>query len=140
MADSSGEPGIAGFLLSDQSIADLVADRIYPELFPQRSPGEVETSVPAACFLRIGGDRQPMFCQTDSLVQATYLIVSQASKYDEAVALNRAIRRKMVDYHGPMGDVTVDGIFLQTDPSLGVAPEPGLFRRSETFIIWYREN
>jgi hypothetical protein len=134
------EPNIAAFLQDDATVYAIAQDRIYPELIPQRSPGQTEIEVPAVVFTRIGGDRQVMLCQTDSLVQGVYLIVSLASQYDQAVALNRAIRRRMIDYHGPMGDVAVDAVQLQTDPSLDVAPEPGLFRRSETFNIWYRES
>ncbi len=134
------EPNIAQFLLADAPITALAGDRIYPEIIPQRSPGENEIEVPAVVFTRLGGDRQAMFCQTDSLVQGTYLVIVFASKYDQAVALNDAIRRRMLDYHGPMGDVAVDAVQLLTDPSLDVAPEPGLFRRSETFVVWYRES
>ena len=130
------EPNIAQFLLADPTVAGLLADRIYPELLPQT---DGEWRLPAAVFLRLGADRQKMFCQTDSLVQATYLVTSFSYDYDTAVALMGAIRRKMVDYCGPMGDVAVDSVSLTNDSSLDVAPEPGLFRRSETFTIWYRE-
>lgn len=130
------EPNIAQFLISDAAVAELLADRIYPELLPQT---DGEWNLPAAVFLRLGGDRQKMFCQTDSLVQATYLVTAFSYDYDTAVALIRAIGRKMIDYCGPMGDVEVDSVSLTNDSSLDVAPIPGLFRRSETFTIWYRE-
>lgn len=131
------EPNIAQFLMADAAVAGLLSDRVYPELLPQNDDGT--WNLPAAVFIRLGGDRQKMFCQTDSLVQATYLVTAFDYTYDAAVLLIRAIGRRMVDYCGPMGDVQVDTVLLTNDSSLDVAPVPGLFRRSETFTIWYRE-
>lgn len=132
------EPGLYQFLRNVPAVAAIVGDRIYPQMAPQHvyeEPG----GTPFVVFTRAGGQRQQLFCGTDDLVQASYRIDARAPKLDDANELARAIRAALVDYSGAMGDVAVDTVQLSDDSDIGPDPEPGLFNRSESYAIWYRE-
>lgn len=132
------DPNLYEFLRNVPAVAQLCGDRIYNQLIPQHVYEEV-TGSPCVVFTRAGGARQQLFCGTDDLVQATYRLDARAPRLDDAVELARAIRLALVDYSGPMGEVAVDAVQLSDDSDIGPDPEPGLFNRSESYAIWYRE-
>lgn len=135
----SSEPNLFVFLTQTPAIAALVGDRVYAELIPQHVFEGVR-KMPCVVFRRDGGVRQVKFCGTDRLVQGQYQVDAYALTYEEKCELADAIRRRMVDYSGPMGSVTVNQVTLASDPDVGPDPEPGLYRRMQLFQIWYVED
>lgn len=133
------EPNLYAFLQSIPAVAALCADRIYQNTIPQHVRDD-PAKVPCAVILRSGGERQKLFCGTDSLVQATYTVDAEAPDFDDAVALADAIRRALVDYSGLMGSVRVDTVLMATDFDAGIVPDPGLYNRTESYSIFYFED
>lgn len=133
------EPNVFQFLTATAEIAGLVGDRVFPELLPQHVY-EDRALMPAVVFAVSAVDRQKLFCGTDSLVAWTVTINSISPRYDEAVALADAIRRRLVDYSGLMGDVKVDTVVASTVVGGNPDPEPGLFQRVATYVIWFKEG
>ncbi len=133
------EPNLYSFLKDGPEVSALVANRIYLQMIPQHVWTD-PPKMPCAVYSRIGAGRQPMLCATDNLVQATYQVDSYAIKPETAVAVARAIRRRLVDYSGPMGDVVVKAVRLETDSDIGPDPTPGLFRRMQQYTVWYAED
>lgn len=133
------EPNLYEYLRDGAAVAALCGDRIFAGLIPQHDYADL-SRMPCCVFQRVGGARTQRICGQDRLVTGTYQVDSYAPKFEDAVALADAIRRRLVDYLGPMGSVSVKGVFLDADFDAGPEPEPGLYRRSQTYSVWYSED
>jgi hypothetical protein len=137
------EEGLVQRLLADTSIAAMLVgqtNRIYPLVMPQRVEGD-PPNIPCIVYRRSGSSRDTTFCATDNLVSATFQLDSYAANYTHARQLARLVRRRLVDFTGTLTDTDatqVDSIFLSTEFDLD-DPDPGLYRVSQTFNVWYRE-
>lgn len=132
------EPNLYEFLRNVPAVAALVGDRIYPVMVPQGHP-DGPARLPCVVYTRVTAARQVLFCGTDRAVQASYQLDAYAAEYDSAVAVATAIRAALVDYGGQLGDVAALRCSLEADFDTVPDPEPGIFRRLQTFTIWYRE-
>jgi hypothetical protein len=142
----SGEPGdyLSAFLCDAShprglAVRELLGDRIYPERLPQQHPSEPAV-IPAAVFQLSGADRQAMFCATDGTIGAQYQIDIYAAEFDQIAPIARAIRRRLRDYSGPMGEARVSKVLLDNEFAVGPDPEPGLFRRTQLYTVWHWED
>lgn len=114
------------------------AMRIYHHVIPQHAYGEA-TKLGCAVITRAGTGFAQDFCGTDPLVDASIQIDSYARDRDEANRIGRAVRDVLLDYIGTLaGEVPVDRISIDNDIPL-LDPEPGLYRRSQTYRIWNEE-
>lgn len=129
--------GLATFLKDDSDISALVDGRVYPLRIPQRVGKD--QSMPCLVYQRVGAVRNQSFCGTDQLVAASYQIDSYAIRYQDAVQLSEAVAVVLLDYTGDMGDTHVDRVFLESEIDLNDI-EPGLYRVSQTYIIWHKEE
>lgn len=141
MADipATGEPNLYDFLRQDAAVAALIADGIYHERIPQQGPNDVGP-FPCCCWFRAGGLRTVGFSGQDQLVEGHYQLDVYAADADTKLLIARAVRKALVGYAGPMGDCSVDQITIQTDFDQNPAMEPGLYRRTILFTIWYWED
>lgn len=130
--DLSGEPNLYRFLTVTRP-QPLLGDRI----FQQRAPEGVRGTY--AVWQRPGGERQAMFCGTDSTVGGQYQVDIYSRDDVEYLNAARAIRVALVDYCGPMGSVLVKKVLLENDFD-SVDPEPGLYRRTQLYTVWYAEG
>lgn len=127
------ETGIAAYLNADAGLTALVGTRIFPVLAPQG------VTAPYVIFARAGAARSSTTCGTDKKVAGTWQFDAYAKTYKTAAQIARALRLALIDYTGLMGDTPVDRVFLETEFDLD-DPEPGLFRVSQTYTIWYLEE
>jgi hypothetical protein len=138
------EEGLVQRLLADANVAAIVGgavNRIYPLVMPQRDKGQ-PANVPCVVYRRLSASRGMTFCEQDDLVNGTFQFDSYAANYTTARQLARHVRRRLVDFTGTLTDsdtTHVDRIWLSTELDLD-DPEPGLFRVSQTFTVWYREE
>lgn len=135
----SSEPDIGAFLLGDSAVTDLCGQQVYKLRLPQQAPG-VNAIWPAVCWFRVGGTRTETFCSADDLVQGQYQVDAYSDDPDAPEALARAIRRRLVDYMGPMGGARINRIFVANDYDFGPEFEPGIYRRTTTYTIFYLES
>lgn len=134
------EEGLFTFLSADTAIAQFVGGpktRIWPLMIPKHHEGDVDKH-PCLVYQRISRFVGRTFCETDTLVAGEFQIDSYALNYFDARRLASAVRTRLIDYTGLMGDVSVDIVLLNTEADQ-LDPVPGLFRVFQSYTIWYRE-
>lgn len=129
------EEGLFAHLKADAGVFGITASRIFALRIPQGQNIGDGTLV----YQRAGSDRSATACASDRLVRGSFQIDAYAKTYLRAITLARALRVALIDYTGPMGDTHVDRVFLETEFDLD-DPEPGLYRVSATYTIWYLED
>lgn len=134
----SEEPNLYEFLRADAAVASFIGDRIYPDRLPQQHPDDPKV-MPAAVFQLAGAEYQAKFCETDGLVGGAYQMDIYGADRDEVLAAARAIRQRLSDYRGQMGAGRVSKVLLQNQFN-GLDPDPGLFRRTQLYTIWFLED
>lgn len=130
---------LSAFLADDPAVAALIGDRIYPNQVPQQHPNSLEV-MPCAVFQLAGGERQAIFCGTDGTVGAQYQLDIYGTDRDEIPPIARAIRRRLRDYSGLMGEARIYKVSLDSEFDVGPEPEPGLYRRTQLYTIWHWED
>lgn len=133
------EPNLHAFLSADAGVAALAAARIFAQIIPEQAQGDPDV-YPCATFQLVGTTDGRTMCGDDFVPDGSWQIDAYSPDRDQAVELARAIRRAMVDYSGPMGDCTVQRVLRTASFDIGPDVEPGLYRRSQTFSIWYVET
>ncbi len=133
------EPNFRAFLIGRPAVVALTQQRIYAQLMPQHEQDGPQ-DLPCVTFTLVGSLRHRTLCGTNRLVEGTWQFDAWSDDRDEAVALGASLRRELVDYTGLMGDTFVDMVALSVENDAGPDPEPGLYRRSQTFTIWYLED
>jgi capsular polysaccharide biosynthesis protein len=126
------------YLSGHAGVSVLVGSRVFPLMIPQHVYNEA-TKQPCLVYQLIGTTRDLTFCAVDQLVSGSYQIDAYARKYKQANELARAVRAALIDFSGLMGDTHVRRIMLDTEQDL-LDPEPGLYRVSQTYTIWYLEQ
>ena len=105
----------------------------FPQFIPQgRTP-------PAAVYTVIDRTRQVTYAGTGSLVSSLVNIDVVAKRYELARGLADQIRSSLVDFKGDMQGTQVQGCFINADQDTSDM-EPGFFRVTLTFNLWYLEN
>lgn len=133
------EPNIKAILALHAPLVALVADRIYAQVIPQQERNG-PTAYPAVVFQRIGSQESQTLCGTDDFVAGVWQIDAYHPDRDKAIEVASAIRAAMVDYYGDADGVSVNKVRRDTAIDIGPEIEPGLYRRSQTFTIWYVET
>lgn len=132
------DPNLAAFLSAAPEVAAIAADRHYLLKIPQQHR-DSEPAYPCTVFLTVNVAREGELCGTTDVPTCNAQIDSYALTPEAARALARAIRRAIVDYSGPMGEVVVQRAQITADFD-SLDPEPGLYRRTQTFNLWYVET
>jgi len=131
-------PDWNAFLKADAAIAALVGNRIYPLLIPHHVYNSV-TQHPVIVFQRIGAQRTANYCGTERIVVASYQFDCYARRYETTLELAEAVRLALRDYVGLIGDCRIRLMRQETEIEL-LDPEPGLFRVSSDWSVWYIEG
>lgn len=132
------EPSLYEFLKADAEVWHYVGDRIYPQRIEQQHPDDSQV-MPCAVWQLAGAEYQAKFCETDGLVGGSYQMDIYGPDYDDVLAAARAIRLRLSDYRGQMGTGRVSKVLLQNQFN-GLDPDPGLFRRTQLYTIWFLED
>lgn len=125
-------------------VSALVASRIYPLVIPQTVYDEA-TKRPCIVYSTDGKARHIRFSGTDSLVAGRFTVDCYARTYSAVQQLAAAVRAALVDQRGtwttsssPQGSVSVQQVFIDNEFDL-TDIEPGLYRVSQEYTIWYDE-
>lgn len=129
------QSGLYGFLGADSGVAALVGSRIFPLVIPEQVYDEA-TKRPCIIYSGQSVDRTKTFCETIALQRQAFGIDCYAKTYEQAHAVATAVKSALLDYVGPMGDVTVSDVALENEFDL-LDLEPGLFRVALSFVIWH---
>lgn len=133
------EPNICGALSADQAVQEIVQDRVFAQMIPQHD-FSAERRIPCLVVSRVGSSRQARHCDTtDPLMQATYQVDAYGTTYEDAVRGAQAARTALIAFTESAGVARVQKVFLETDFDVGPDPDPGLYRRSCQFTVWYYE-
>ena len=138
------QEGLYTYLAADAGVSALVSSRIYPLVIPETVYTEA-TKKPCLVYSVDGKSRQVRYSGTDTLVAASVQIDCYARTYLASQQLAEAVRSAMVDYSGtwtgsssPQTSNRVQSIFIQSEFDM-LDPEPGLYRVSQQYTIWYDE-
>lgn len=136
------DDSIFTLLKSSAGVAAIVANatspttyRIYPLVIPQKESGDGEQT-PCVVYQRVGSSRGIRYTATDNLVNATYQIDSYATTYRAAALLAEAVRSAIVDFSGTVGSHSIKIVHIENDFAVE-DPDPGLYRISQTYSVWY---
>lgn len=139
------ETALFARLTAVSGVASLVAEdtspvryRIYPLLIPQQVDGDV-TRYPCVVYAKDGVERQVTLTGTDSVVRASFQIDCCAQTFAGSLALASAVFAALKDYAGTSGGVEIKAFSLENEFSV-FDPEPGLFRVSQFWSIWFVES
>lgn len=98
---------VYGYLKTLPSVSDIVSDRIYPLLLPQKC------TLPAVAYNKISINRTPALqADSDFCVQNVQLSC-YAKSYAEVVHTANAIRNALKNYVGQMLDVFVQAVLTE---------------------------
>lgn len=132
------QEGLFAYLSANAGVAALAGSRIYPLVIPQQSYRE-DSRMPCIVYSQDSATRQKLFDGQSALVDAGFTIDCYAPAHADAHALAAAVRAALVDYAGAMGAVTVRAVFFEGQLELADL-EPGLFRVSQNWTVWYVEG
>jgi hypothetical protein len=126
-------PGLRAFLLADSGISAAIGgQRIFPVTLPQ---GE---NRPSVVYTRISGVGDHHMQGASGLARPRYQIDAYAQLADDANALADLVKARLDGYRGPMGAVTVQGAFFETERD-DYQPDAKLYRASRDYFIWFEE-
>lgn len=129
------EQGLFEWAASQSSITALLGSnplRFYKLLAPPA------TRQPATTYQRAGIARSRTLCGTIKLAFATVQVDHYGKTWEEAAGVAEAFRLALTDFAGMMGEVEVKESTLENEFDLD-DPEPGLFRRSQSWSFWFVE-
>jgi len=133
------EDAIYQKLLADPDVTAIVGSgneaRIFPMILPQNTP------FPAVHFSRVSADRTYSMDGKTGLVASRFQFESYSRSPEEVKNLSEAIRRSLEVFKGNVGEVVINGIFLESDTNLNnFTEQTDLFRYTQDFIIHHQEN
>lgn len=115
-----------------------IGSRVYPLMIPQHVYDDA-TKNPCLVYQRSGAARVVKFCNTDELVHSSFQIDAYARSFAAARVLADGVRDALLDFTGTMGTTQVSKCLLDSELDL-IDPEPGLYRVSQSWSIWYVET
>lgn len=131
------EDALHELLSAETSIAALIGEpnlfRIFRGIAP---PG---TRAPYLILGRTSTSGIQSQCGTAGTELALESIDSYAKTEDERDALARAVFLTLRDFSGTIGTVKIKAATRQNEFDLD-DPEPGLYRRSQSWALWYIET
>jgi|DEB0MinimDraft_3_1074331.scaffolds.fasta_scaffold76996_2 hypothetical protein len=138
------EKALYNKLRLNAGVAALASTRIFPVVIPQKIYSEA-TKMPCVVYQFDGKDRQVTYGGTGGLVAGSAQIDSYATTYLASKQLAEAVRTAVLDQAGqwatndsPQAVYTVQKVFIDREIDLD-EPEPGLYRVSQQYSIWYDE-
>jgi hypothetical protein len=133
------EPNVVGVLAANAGVQGVVGDKVYAQIIPQHD-FSYASRIPCLVVTKVGATRQARLCDSDDpLVAATYQVDCYALEYETAVRGAQAAMQALRPFAGPAGAVRIQKVQIQTEGDIGPDPDPGLYRRTLQFAIWYYE-
>lgn len=127
------EESLKSFLTGDADVGALIANRMYGMIRPENDP------TPSIVYSRATTLRSQTMCKTDPKVRATMTVDCLAKTYLGAKKLARATGKALIDFAGDMYGTRVSTVILESEIDLD-DPDPGLYRVSQTYLIWFVEE
>lgn len=127
------EESLYSFLTNSVDVSAIIGDRMYGMVRPEKDP------TPSIVYSRATTLRTQTLCKTDSKVRATMTVDSIAKTYLGVKRLARAVGKALSDFTGDMYGTRVSTVILESEIDLD-DPDPGLYRVSQTYLIWFVEE
>lgn len=127
------EESLFAFLSSDTAVASFVESRIYGLIAPQGA------QLPRIIYSRIATQRTQTLCATDGKVRTAMQVDCYSKTFKEAKQLAKVVQQTLTDFTGDMMGTRVSTVILDSEVDLD-DPDPGLYRVSQTYFIWYKEE
>lgn len=132
------EQALFGWANGQTEIVALLGDPARLRLF--KLTVQQRANMPSSVMQRTGTQRQQLQCRVDRTVQATMQIDHYAKTQQAAAQVADVFRTALhgITFPVMMGSVKVKDAFLVNEFDLD-DPEPGLYRRSQSWRFWYVE-
>lgn len=119
-------------LLHEMTEVEAVAgDRIFPSIMKSET-------YPAIVFQLVGTSRSEVYCGVIGLVRGSYQVDVYSRAYSETNSLANIVRRNVSPFKGVVAGTRIRHCSLTTDFD-SVDVDPGLFRRTQQWDIWFEE-
>lgn len=129
------EEGLFWYLASVPQVQGIITaggiTRLYPLMIPQNG------KEPCGVYQITTPQRGRTYCGTDKLIYSTVQLDSYGRTYLDACTLAKAFEVALLDFKGMMGAVLVRDTELLGGPDDFEDPEPGLYRRYQSWGIWH---
>ena len=134
--DTTIETAFRAIMAEDETIAAIVADRIYPVWIPQKA------ALPAIVYQQIAGSRVGMM-KVSSLAHPRFQVLATASTYRVARELAEAVRKALSGYSGTVNMRQIQAINLIDEGDIpsqmaGVDVLEAYSKRMD-FEVWFIE-
>lgn len=125
-------------LTNDPAVSEVIGGRVYPQIIPQRKPGDPE-QYPAVLYSLDTSEPGYTYSGRADLTSTTVDVGSIASTYGAAVDLSAKVAAAL-DGKGNWGGVEVEGVFLQdeTDDLFKAGPDVSYYLRQQSYLILHR--
>lgn len=133
------EEGISNWVRQQAALTGVLLEgsrlRFFKLTMPQKS------KLPSTVIQRVSTARQMLQCRPDKAVEASFLIDHYGADWQTAANLAELFRVTLQAEQFPamMGEVKVKAATLENEIDLE-DPEPGIFRRSQSWSFWFAES
>lgn len=125
-------PDLYTLLHADAAVEALVGDRIFPAL-------QKGKTYPSVVYVLVSTYRSQTYCGDIRLVAGSFQLDMYARAYSDMVNTADAVRERMLDFKGVVAGTRVRHCTLTTEYD-SVDSDPGLFRRTQQWDIWYEDR
>jgi hypothetical protein len=125
-------PDLYVLLHEDAAVEALVGERIFPSL----QKGRV---YPSVVYYLVSTFRDRTYCGDTRLASGSFQLDVYARQYSEMVSTADAVRERMLDFTGVVAGTRIRQCTLTTEYD-SVDSDPGLFRRTQQWDIWYEDR
>lgn len=126
------EESLYALLSGDTALAAIVDDRVFGVI---NETGKQ----PSIVYSRVAVTRTYTLCGTDGKARALMQIDCYDKSHIGVRRLAEVLRHTLTDFAGDMYGTRVSLIAMDSEVDLD-DPEPGLYRVSQTYIIWFLEE
>lgn len=125
-------PDIYELLHEDAAVEAVVGERIFPGM----QKGKV---YPSVVYALVSTLRSSTYCGDTRLVAGSFQLDVYARVYSEMVGAADVVRERMLDFKGVVAGTRIRHCTLTTEYD-AVDSDPGLFRRTQQWDVWYEDR
>lgn len=131
-------PRLASLLASFPAVAATFGSRVYPLIMPARVHGD-PSGFPCVVYTFVGGRVGYTFCAPDELIASRVQFDVYDRSYTDAVEAAAVLRGALLGYFGTVDGTFYDRIAIEADRDT-IEPDPGLYRVTQEYSVWFREG
>lgn len=121
------EEALYYFLSTEPSIKEILEDRIYPMVMPQKC------KLPALIYSPVSTERSHVLLEDTGFVKKVMEVSCYGRSYREVVDVSKTVRKVLQNFSGPMGELYIQGTLLISE----IGADDGLQKDEYRLICEY---